>query len=86
MLAFDRRRGVREDEREAVFELFNRDDCYEGVPGAEIGLSLVAQFAAVLGGRAWIEDRSGGGASFRVRLPLRQAPLKARQGTAAGLG
>jgi two-component system, OmpR family, sensor histidine kinase MtrB len=66
----DRGRGVREDEREAVFELFNRGDSYGGVPGAGIGLSLVAQFAAVHGGHAWVEDRPGGGASFRVQLPL----------------
>jgi signal transduction histidine kinase len=82
----DRGRGVREDEREAVFELFNRGDSYEGVPGAGIGLSLVAQFAAVHGGRAWIEDHPGGGASFRVRLPLHQADRRPRQATAAGLG
>jgi PAS domain S-box-containing protein len=69
----DRGCGVREDEREAVFELFNRGDAYEGVPGAGIGLSLVAQFAAVHGGRAWIEDHPGGGASFRVQLPIHQA-------------
>ena len=54
---------------------------HAGVPGAGIGLSLVAQFAAVHGGRAWIEDHPGGGASFRVRLPLHQA---AGQATAAG--
>jgi signal transduction histidine kinase len=69
----DRGRGIREGEREAVFELFNRGDAYEGVPGAGIGLSLVAQFAALHGGRAWIEDHPGGGASFRVRLPIDQA-------------
>jgi K+-sensing histidine kinase KdpD len=38
-------------------------------PGTGIGLSLVAMFAELHGGRAWIEDREGGGASFRVFLP-----------------
>jgi signal transduction histidine kinase len=38
-------------------------------PGTGIGLSLVAMFADLHGGRAWIEDREGGGASFRVFLP-----------------
>jgi len=77
----DRGHGVQEEEREAVFELFTRGYAHDGVPGAGIGLSLVAQFAAVHGGRAWIEDHPGGGASFRVRLPLHQA---AGQATAAG--
>ena len=38
-------------------------------PGTGIGLSLVAMFAELHGGRAWVEDREGGGASFRVFLP-----------------
>jgi len=39
-------------------------------PGVGIGLSLVSQFARLHGGRAWVEDREGGGASFRVLLPI----------------
>ena len=68
----DRGSGVPTHEREAVFELFNRGGAYENVPGAGIGLALVAQFAAMHRGRAWVEDNPGGGASFRVELPLRQ--------------
>jgi PAS domain S-box-containing protein len=82
----DRGRGVRKDERKAVFELFNRGDSYGGVPGAGIGLSLVAQFAAVHGGHAWVEDRPGGGASFRVQLPLNRPSRPPQRADAAGLG
>jgi signal transduction histidine kinase len=32
----------------------------------------VAQFAGLHGGRAWVEDNPGGGASFRVFLPDRR--------------
>lgn len=32
------------------------------------GLSLLARLAEIQGGRAWVEERSGGGASFRVSL------------------
>jgi PAS domain S-box-containing protein len=38
-------------------------------PGTGIGLSLVSMFAELHGGRAWVEERSGGGSSFRVFLP-----------------
>ena len=31
--------------------------------------ALVAQFARLHDGAVWVEDREGGGASFRVRLP-----------------
>jgi signal transduction histidine kinase len=34
-----------------------------------IGLSLVQRFAELHGGRAWVEERRGGGSSFRVHLP-----------------
>jgi signal transduction histidine kinase len=42
-------------------------------PGTGIGLSLVHRFAELHGGRSWVEERSGGGASFRVFLPGRVA-------------
>ena len=69
----DRGPGIRESEREAIFELFNRGEASTSVAGAGIGLSLVAQFAALHGGRAWVEENPGGGASFRVLLPARRS-------------
>ena len=44
-------------------------DRLAALPGTGIGLSLVAMFTELHGGRAWVEDREGGGASFRVFLP-----------------
>ena len=38
-------------------------------PGVGVGLSLVRRFAELHGGRAWLEAREGGGASFQVFLP-----------------
>ena len=38
-------------------------------PGVGIGLTLVRRFAEMHHGRAWVEEREGGGASFRVFLP-----------------
>ena len=68
----DRGPGVLEEERELIFGVFNRGAVPAGVPGVGIGLSLVAQFAALHGGRAWVEDSAEGGASFRVLLPATQ--------------
>ena len=62
--------GVADEFKEAVFETFNRGaNMLSVTPGTGIGLSLVARFAALHGGHAWVEDAPGGGASFRVRLP-----------------
>lgn len=66
----DRGPGISDDQKAAVFDPFHR------VPGADVvaqgsgvGLSLVSSFAQLHGGRAWVENRPGGGASFRVFLP-----------------
>jgi PAS domain S-box-containing protein len=64
--------GIEDQHKAAVFETFNRGPkALSAVPGAGIGLSLVARFAEAHGGRAWVEDRPGGGASVRVVLPRR---------------
>lgn len=36
---------------------------------ARTGMSLLSRLADVHDGRAWVEEREGGGASFRVFLP-----------------
>ena len=64
--------GVAREHREAIFEIFDRGGADDRVPGTGIGLSLVAQFTALHGGSAWVEESSSGGASFRVFLPGRQ--------------
>jgi signal transduction histidine kinase len=62
--------GISDEHKLAVFETFNRGaKAHSAAPGAGIGLSLVARFAEAHGGRAWAEDRPGGGASLRVLLP-----------------
>jgi PAS domain S-box-containing protein len=64
--------GIRPELRRSIFEPFNRgEDRAERGTGVGIGLALVARFAELHGGRAWVQDREGGGASFRVWLPAR---------------
>lgn len=62
--------GVSDEMKDAVFEAFRQGDGGPNPsPGVGVGLSLVARFAELHGGSAWVEDRPGGGASFRVYLP-----------------
>jgi len=62
--------GVVEELRSTIFEPFRQGPAAPThAPGTGIGLSLVVRFAELHGGRAWVEDRPGGGASFRVFLP-----------------
>ncbi|MCA1727000.1 MAG: GAF domain-containing protein [Actinobacteria bacterium] len=60
--------GVPQEMRDRIFEPFTRGAGDTDAPGLGIGLSLVAAFAQLHGGRAWVEEREGGGASFRVLL------------------
>ncbi|HKN89051.1 MAG TPA: PAS domain S-box protein [Acidimicrobiia bacterium] len=58
--------GLPDHLKEAVFERFTTGS--DEARGTGIGLWVVARLAEVNGGRAWVEDRVGGGASFRVVL------------------
>jgi signal transduction histidine kinase len=61
--------GVPDDLKDAIFEPFRQGPGPATTsPGVGVGLSLVARFAELHGGRAWVEDRPGGGASFKVLL------------------
>ncbi|MFL5767941.1 MAG: PAS domain-containing protein [Actinomycetota bacterium] len=59
--------GVPEEQRDAIFQAFRRGPEGAGA-GVGVGLALVARFAELHGGRAWVEEREGGGASFKVLL------------------
>jgi PAS domain S-box-containing protein len=62
--------GVPDALKQDIFEPFHQGQSSNThAPGTGIGLSLVARFAELHGGRAWVEDRPGGGASFRVSIP-----------------
>jgi PAS domain S-box-containing protein len=62
--------GVPDAFRAEIFELFNRGGkALSSERGTGIGLALVARFAALHGGSAWVESTPSGGASFRVLLP-----------------
>jgi len=63
--------GVPDEEREAIFDIYRRSS---QAPGSGIGLSLVRRFAELHGGRAWVAERPGGGASFKVWLPQTPPP------------
>lgn len=65
----DAGQGVPDEMKVAIFEPFRSAHKAEHSPGTGIGLALVAEFAKLHGGRAWVEDRRGGGAAFRVALP-----------------
>src|SRR5690606_29881360 len=73
----DRGPGV-PDELQPV--LFERGVRSEATGGSGLGLAAARRLVSELGGTVWYEPRPGGGASFRLQLPLAAA---ARQAGAA---
>ena len=67
LIVEDHGTGVPDELKESVFLAFHRGPT--PASGTGVGLFLVSQFAELHGGRAWVEDRPGGGASFRVLFP-----------------
>lgn len=61
--------GVPAELHEKVFEPFRRGPVVpEHSPGVGVGLSVVGRVADLHAGRAWVEDRAGGGARFCLLL------------------
>ncbi|MGZ4121020.1 MAG: sensor histidine kinase [Actinomycetota bacterium] len=61
--------GVPPEDREAIFHPFVQGaHRIAHSPGTGVGLALVSGFAALHGGRAWVEQSARGGAAFHVTL------------------
>jgi signal transduction histidine kinase len=64
----DRGPGIPDEMKDVIFEPFRQGEGSTG-KGVGIGLSLVRKFSELHGGRAWAEDRPGGGTIFKTLLP-----------------
>jgi signal transduction histidine kinase len=64
--------GIAEAERDKVFRLFYRvdDESMRATRGIGIGLALVKQLVDQMNGEVRIDETPGGGATFRVAVPL----------------
>jgi len=60
--------GVPLELRERVFEPFERFDPHSGL-GTGLGLPVSRRLAEVMGGKLWVEETPGGGATFVLVLP-----------------
>ena len=78
----DRGPGFSQDELEKVFASFYRGEHRAGANHGSLGLglSLVRRIAEAHGGRAWAENREGGGAKVGIRIArMRPTPASASQ-------
>jgi signal transduction histidine kinase len=72
----DRGPGFTDAERDKVFDAFYRGDHRAGAAHGSLGLglSLVRRIAVAHGGRAWAENREGGGARVGMRIARAKKP------------
>ena len=69
----DQGQGLTQSQAEHVFERFYRADqarTRQSSGGAGLGLAIVAALVAAHGGNVWVESPPGGGAIFRIAIPL----------------
>lgn len=73
----DRGPGLRQEDRERVFELFTQggDVLVDKPAGIGIGLKIAAEIAAVHGGAIEYSDRAGGGACFHLLVRTVDRPI-----------
>jgi two-component system sensor histidine kinase KdpD len=82
----DRGPGIPERDRDRLFEKFTRG-AHPGVPGAGLGLAICRGIVRAHGGTLTVQNRPGGGALFRLRLPLgASAPAVGPKGEAQADG
>nr|WP_275944066.1 ATP-binding protein [Azomonas macrocytogenes] len=73
--------GLPPEALEDLFNMFRRGREESNIPGVGLGLAIARGFAEVHGGQVLAENRLGGGACFRLRLPVGTPPtLKELEG------
>jgi two-component system sensor histidine kinase KdpD len=73
----DRGPGVPAEEQERIFDKFHRGPSERTKAGVGLGLTICRAIVTTHGGRIWVENREGGGASFKFSLPLEGEPPRA---------
>lgn len=64
----DHGKGVAPSDREMIFEAFWRKS--EAAPGTGLGLAIAKELMEKMKGRIWVEDTTGGGATFKLGFPV----------------
>ncbi|MGZ8582649.1 MAG: sensor histidine kinase [Actinomycetota bacterium] len=67
--------GIASEDRERVFEAFYRGSTIPDTAGSGLGLAIANAIVTAHGGRIWVEEGTGGGASVVFEIPTTDADL-----------
>ncbi|MBC8068185.1 MAG: HAMP domain-containing histidine kinase [Deltaproteobacteria bacterium] len=73
----DRGGGVGDDDRERIFERFERAASMRNHGGLGLGLYLARRIAEAHGGKICVLSRDGGGSTFELRIPCAEPTIGA---------
>jgi two-component system sensor histidine kinase KdpD len=76
--------GIPESKRRAVFDKFSRLERRGQIQGSGLGLAVSKGLVEGHGGRIWVEETPGGGATFLFELPLHEGAGPGRAALPAG--
>ncbi|MCJ7835566.1 HAMP domain-containing histidine kinase [Cuneatibacter sp. NSJ-177] len=63
--------GIPDDAKEHIFDRFYRvDSAHKDKEHFGLGLCIVQEIVRLHRGKIWVEDTEGGGATFRIRIPI----------------
>jgi signal transduction histidine kinase len=70
----DQGRGIPSDQIDKIFDKFQQVDSSDSRVhgGSGLGLAIARNIVTQHGGSIWVESNEGGGATFKVRLPVSQ--------------
>jgi signal transduction histidine kinase len=60
--------GIKEEDNEKIFEVFQRDETSKGTSGSGLGLAIIKEVAERHQGEAWMTKNGGKGASFYISV------------------
>ncbi len=74
----DNGRGIKEEDREKLFNAFQRldENINKAVEGTGLGLAISYSYATIMGGTLEVESEYGVGSCFFTRIPQRVAGIK----------
>ena len=61
--------GIKEEDKEIIFDMFQRIESSNIYPGSGIGLALCKKIVEIHAGKLWVESKENDGSTFFVKLP-----------------